>query len=75
MEKWQQKPQPRGFPGESSSHQFSGILRTEEHVKCRPQRMQQQNPESEKFHRTDGLVSSTDKLQGKMREMKEELTD
>ena len=40
-----------------------------------PRRMQQQNPACEKFHRTGGLVSPTDKLQRRMKEMEEELTD
>ena len=40
-----------------------------------PWRMQQQNADCAKIHGTDGLDSSTDKLQGKMKEMEEELTD
>lgn len=43
--------------------------------KMRPQRMQQQNPDSEKLDRMDGPVSSTEKLQEKVKEMEEEPTD
>lgn len=37
--------------------------------------MKQQNPEGKKLNRMDGLVSSTEKLQEKMKETEEEPID
>lgn len=41
---------------------------TEEHAKKTPQVYNQRSPECGKFYRTNDLVSSTNKLQGKNRE-------